>query len=95
MTATGSVTVSIPSMLRHEAGGQASLLVTAGSVRAVLEQLNGDFPGLYRSVCDETGSIRQHVNLFVNESFLHEYDGLDTLLKAGDLLTIMPAVSGG
>lgn len=95
MTTTRTVTVSIPSMLRHETGGQASVLVSTGSVRTILARLNRDVPGLYRSVCDETGSVRQHVNLFVNEQFLHEREGLDTLLQSGDILTIMPAVSGG
>jgi molybdopterin converting factor small subunit len=46
-------------------------------------------------VCDETGAVRRHVNLFVNDSFLSKRDGLDTPLASGDILTIMPAVSGG
>lgn len=64
-------------------------------MRAALEQLEQTHPALYRSVCDETGAVRQHVNLFVNNSFLHQREGLDTSLAPGDILTIMPAVSGG
>jgi molybdopterin converting factor small subunit len=82
-------------MLRAECGGAAELCVSAATVRAALEQLEQSHPALYRSVCDETGAVRRHVNLFVNSSFLHQREGLDTALVPGDVLTIMPAVSGG
>jgi len=64
-------------------------------VRAALEELERRHPALYRSVCDETGAVRRHVNLFVNARHMRERDGLDTPLKAGDVLTILAAVSGG
>ena len=46
-------------------------------------------------ICDETGQVRRHVNLFVNTAHVRDRDGLDTALVAGDVLTILPAVSGG
>jgi molybdopterin synthase sulfur carrier subunit len=52
-------------------------------------------PSLYRGICDETGKVRAHVNLFVNESHLRELSGLDTPLSHGDVIFILPAVSGG
>jgi molybdopterin converting factor small subunit len=61
----------------------------------VLEDLERIHPGLYRSVCDETGAVRRHVNLFVNELHMRDRDGLDTALAPGDKVTILPAVSGG
>ena len=82
-------------MLRGDSGGAAELSLSAASVRAALEKLADEHPRLYRSVCDETGAVRRHVNLFVNHSFLHPREGLDTALSPGDVLTIMPAVSGG
>jgi molybdopterin converting factor small subunit len=65
------------------------------SVRAALEQIERDHPALYRSVCDETGTVRRHVNLFVNNSHMRDREGLDTPLVPGDIITILPAVSGG
>jgi molybdopterin converting factor small subunit len=64
-------------------------------VRAVLDQLGQSHPALYRSVCDETGSVRQHVNLFVNNAHMRDREGMDTALASGDIITILPAVSGG
>jgi molybdopterin converting factor small subunit len=89
------IAIQIPSALRPDCGGASKLFVPATSVRAALAQLQIDYPTIYRSVCDETGAVRQHVHLFVNDSFLRDLDGLDTRLASGDVLTIMPAVSGG
>ena len=44
---------------------------------------------------DEAGSIRRHVNLFVNRSNVRDLQGLDTALAPGDEIMILPAVSGG
>ena len=58
-------------------------------------ELERRHPSLYRSVCDETGAVRRHVNLFVNADHIRDRDGLDTALLPGDVVTILPAVSGG
>jgi len=90
-----TIPVLIPSMLRHECGGRSELRVEAGTVREALCQLERSHPAVYRSVCDETGAVRRHVNLFVNDSFLPKHEGLDRAFRPGDCLSIMPAVSGG
>ncbi len=90
-----SVSIQIPTALRHECGGAAELRVPAVTVRAALEQLQQSHPALYRSVCDETGAVRRHVNLFVNSSLVRAPAAMDTQLEPGDVLAIMPAVSGG
>ena len=90
------VTIQIPATLQaycHDA--TAELTVSASTVRAALEQLAESHAPLYQSICDETGAVRRHVNLFVNDSFIRDRDGLDTAFEPGDVLTIMPAVSGG
>ena len=50
---------------------------------------------LHCSVCDETGTVRRHINLFVNTNHMRDRNGLDTPLAPGDVVTILPAVSGG
>ena len=89
------ITVHIPGVLRAWCGGASKLSLSAPSVRAALEQIERIHPALYRSICDETGAVRRHVNLFVNTSHVRDREGLDTLLASGDILTILPAVSGG
>ena len=89
------VTVFIPSPLRPYSGGKAELRLEAASVRAVLLELERTNPPLYRSVCDDTGAVRRHVNLFVNSAHVRDREGLDTALAPGDKVSILPAVSGG
>jgi molybdopterin converting factor small subunit len=90
-----SITIQVPSALREYCGGQPAISLTAPTVRAALLQLEVRHPSLYRSVCDETGAVRRHVNVFVNTSHIRERNGLDTALESGDIITILPAVSGG
>ncbi|MBA0086518.1 MAG: MoaD/ThiS family protein, partial [Acidobacteria bacterium Pan2503] len=45
--------------------------------------------------CDETGKVRRHLNVFVNSDNVRDLDGVDTKLTRGDVVTILPAVSGG
>ena len=90
-----SISVQIPYPLRHECGGKSEIEVSADDVEAALAELKGEQPKLYRSICDETGAVRRHINLFVNETLIHRKDGLSAKLGSGDLLFIMTAVSGG
>ncbi len=90
-----SITVHVPGPLRGDCGGASELTVSAPSVREALVELERRYPALYRGVCDETGAVRRHVNLFVNTAHVRDLDGLATILAPGDVLTILPAVSGG
>ena len=91
----GAITVYVPAALRDYCQGASELFLSAPSVRAVLEQLEQNHPSLYGGVCDETGTVRRHVNLFVNTAHIRDREGLDTALVPGDVLTILPAISGG
>jgi len=90
-----TVTIYVPTPLRAYSGGASELFLSVQSVRAALEELERSHPALHRSVCDETGAVRRHINLFVNSSHVRDLEGLDTALVPGDVLTILPAVSGG
>ena len=89
------ITVFIPGPLRAYCNGASTLTLRADSVRSALAELERTHPDLYRGVCDETDTVRRHLNLFVNTSHVRDLNGLDTQLRAGDELTILPAVSGG
>ena len=95
MTGATTIKIHVPGALRDCCEGASELLLSASSVRAVLEELERRHPSLYRSICDETGAVRRHVNLFVNTSHVRDREGLDTALEPGDVVTILPAISGG
>ena len=90
-----TITIQVPAVLRACCEGAAELALAATSVRVALEQLERRHRPLYRSICDETGSVRRHVNLFVNTSNVRDREGLDTALVSGDVISILTAVSGG
>jgi molybdopterin synthase sulfur carrier subunit len=92
---TPTITIHVPAPLRTYCGGAAQLLISAHTVRAALEGLERSESRLYRNVCDETGTLRRHLNVFVNSDNVRDLDGVDTLLTSGDVVTILPAVSGG
>jgi sulfur-carrier protein len=94
-TSTTTITVHIPTTLRDCCGGASELALPATSLRGVLEELERRHPALHRSICDDTGTVRRHVNLFVNTNHMRDCNGLDTPLAPGDVVTILPAVSGG
>ena len=89
------IKIHVPAVLRDCCEGASELSLSASNVRAALEQIEQRHPSLYRSICEETGAVRRHVNLFVNTSHMRDREGLDTALAPGDIVTIMPAVSGG
>src|SRR5947209_6400479 len=79
-----TIAIHLPAALRASCKGTAKLVLSAPSVRAALEQIERSYPALYHSICDETGRVRRHVNLFVNTSDVRDREGLDTALVPGD-----------
>jgi MoaD family protein len=88
------INVHLPQPLR-DCAGASDLAISAPTLRAVLEELERSHPTLHRCICDETGTVRRHVNLFINKADMRDCDGLETPLAQGDVVTILPAVSGG
>jgi molybdopterin converting factor small subunit len=95
MARSRNITIHVPRELRAYCGGAAELILAAPSVRGALDELERHYPSLYRGICDDTGAVRRHVNLFVNKDHIRDRDGLDTGLVPGDMMIILPAVSGG
>jgi molybdopterin synthase sulfur carrier subunit len=95
MSGTPTVTIHVPGPLREYCAGLAELSVAAPTVRAALDQLEQSQAVLYRNVCDESGAVRRHLNVFVNTTHIRDLRGIETPLADGDEVTILPAVSGG
>lgn len=67
----------------------------ASSLQAAVDGLEAEFPGMKDRICDDTGQIRRFVNVYVNGEDVRFLDNLATPLKAGDEVSIVPAVAGG
>ena len=91
-----SVTVKIPTPLRGITGNQDTVTANgAGTLLEAIAELDGQYPGLRERLVDDTGELRRFVNVFVNGEDVRFLDGLDTTLKPGDEVSIVPAVAGG
>ncbi|HIP43114.1 MAG TPA: MoaD/ThiS family protein [Aquifex aeolicus] len=90
-----AVTVRIPTPLRRLTNGQGEVEVDARSVREAIEKLEEQFPGFKERLMDENCELRKFVNLYVNDEDVRFLKGLDTELKDGDTLSIVPAIAGG
>jgi molybdopterin synthase sulfur carrier subunit len=90
-----AVTVKIPTPLRNLTGDVAEYDAESASLTALVEELEGAYPGMRERLVDEGGELRRFVNLFVNGEDIRFMQGLETTLKAGDEVSIVPAVAGG
>jgi molybdopterin converting factor small subunit len=89
------VTVQIPPPLRPFAEGAAELAVDAATVGEALARIGEDRPALMARVLTPEGELRPYVNVFVGERNARRLDGLDSRLREGDVVAIIPAVAGG
>ena len=71
------------------------LVVEAATVAQVVRQLDQLSPGLGSYICDERGSLRTHVNIFVGEDRVNDRQRLMDPVPAGSRVYVMQALSGG
>jgi molybdopterin converting factor small subunit len=90
-----AITIHLPAPLRPYCEGASELSLEAPTVGKLLAEIERTRPALYRNVCEETGAVRRHLNVFVNSDHIRDLAGLETELRTGDVVTFLPAVSGG
>jgi sulfur-carrier protein len=89
-----AVTVRIPTPLRSLTGGEEQVSSTGATVRAVIEELEKNHPGMRDRLLDDKG-VRRFVNIYVGDEDIRFLDGLDTKLENGVEISIVPAIAGG
>jgi molybdopterin converting factor small subunit len=87
-------TIRIPPTLRAEAGGERQVQVAGESVRDALEDLTVRFPAL-RDRIWEDGRVAEFVNVYVDGEDIRTLDGVDTPVREGSTLILLPAMAGG
>jgi len=89
-----SITVRIPTPLRTLTAGQETVQVEGKSVRDLVDSLESAHPGMKDRLMDDKG-VRRFVNLYVGDEDIRFLDGLETELKDGEEVSIVPAIAGG
>jgi adenylyltransferase/sulfurtransferase len=90
-----TVTISIPTALRQYAGGNAEIEVEARTAGEALERLTTAHAELRRHLYNEQGALRNFVNVYVNDEDVRHTQGMETPVKPGDAILIIPAIAGG
>ncbi len=90
-----SVTVRIPGPLRRITNGENKVEVEGENLGGLISALEDQYPGMRERLLDEEGKLRYFVNLYLNNEDVRFLEGLETALKAGDEVSIVPAVAGG
>ena len=90
-----AVKVRIPTPLMKLTDNQAEVSAEGGSVSEVINNLENQFNGIKERICDENGSPRRFINIYINEEDIRFLEGEDTVVKDGDEISIIPAIAGG
>lgn len=73
----------------------SDLDLDASSVKEILAQIEARFPGMTHYLIDETGRLRQHVNIFLGGDLIKDRTTLSDSVMKSDELLIFQALSGG
>ena len=89
------VSVRLPTIMRSNAGGQAEVSAEGATVGAVIDDLVRQFPGTATHLKAPDGGVHKFVNVYLNDEDIRYLGKLDTPVKEGDQVSIIPAVAGG
>lgn len=87
--------VRIPTPLRKLTDGKAEVTASGATIRAVIDDLDRQHPGIKARICDDAGAVRKFINVFANEEDIRFLQGLDTPVGERDEISIVPAIAGG
>lgn len=90
-----NIKVRIPQPLQKLTGGKDLVEATAANIKELINDLESQYPGLKDRICDESGKVRRFINLYINDEDARFLQGDATPLKAGDEVSIVPAIAGG
>src|SRR5919205_431262 len=89
------VTITIPAPLRQFAGGQSQIVVEAKTAGEALDQLTSTHSALRRHLYNDQNALRNFVNVYVNDEDIRYGSRLETPVREGDTVTIVPSIAGG
>ncbi len=89
------VKVRIPTPLLKLTNNQSELSAEGGTIADMLNNLESQYAGIKERICEENGTPRRFINIYLNEEDIRFLDGERTQIKDGDEVSIIPAIAGG
>ena len=90
-----AIKVRIPTPLMKLTDNQSEVSAEGETISAILNNLENQFNGIKDRICEENGSPRRFINIYINEEDIRFLDGEKTAVKDGDEISIIPAIAGG
>jgi molybdopterin synthase sulfur carrier subunit len=87
-------TIRIPPTLREQVRGQREVSAEGDTVRELLADLMGRFPALGPQLV-EGDELAPFVNVYVEGEDVRTLDGVDTEVRPGSTVILLPAMAGG
>ncbi len=95
MAVAVAVDVRLPTLLRAQAGGKSTVTVKGATIGDVLAELVAEFPAMSGQLLNADGTLHRFVNVYVNDDDVRYLEALETPVKDGDEVSLLPAVAGG
>ena len=89
-----AIEVRIPTILRTYTDGAKQVEGTGSTLDELITDLEQRHAGLRDRLVDGSG-LRRFVNVYLNDEDVRFLAGLETPVKDGDTVTVLPAVAGG
>jgi molybdopterin synthase sulfur carrier subunit len=90
-----AVEVRVPPLVQKLTGGARTLNASGSTVNELLADLERQYPGFSNEIRDASGQMHRFVNIYVNDEDVRFLNRLDTPVKDGDVVSILPAMAGG
>ncbi|MGQ0670930.1 MAG: ubiquitin-like small modifier protein 1 [Actinomycetota bacterium] len=87
--------MKLPTILRKHVDGDAQVDAEGSTLRDLLSDLESRYPGITKNIVSDDGGLHRFVNVYLNDEDVRYLGSLETALKEGDTVSILPAVAGG
>jgi molybdopterin synthase sulfur carrier subunit len=92
---TPTIQVRVTAVLQKLTGGHKTIEASGGTVASLLEDVESRYPGFKAQMYGENGKLHRFVNVYLNDEDIRYTGGVETRVKQGDVLDILPALAGG
>ena len=90
-----TIKVRIPTPLMKLTDNQSEVSAEGETISDIINNLESQFDGIRDRICEESGSPRRFINIYINEEDIRFLEGEKTAVKDGDEISIIPAIAGG
>jgi MoaD family protein len=90
-----SIQVRVTAVLQKLTGGRKAIEARGSTVAEILDDIESRYPGFKAQMYTPDGKLHRFVNVYLNDEDIRYTGGVDTTIKHGDVLDILPALAGG